>query len=48
MNKYEALVRIGTSMVKTRVFADNAHNAKLLLERQYGGGSVVGFVMQLH
>jgi len=48
MNKYEAVVRVGLRIVKTLVFSHNAHDAKLLLERQYGHGNVVGFLQQLH
>ena len=48
MNKYEAVVRVGLRIVKTLVFSSTAHDAKLLLERQYGHGNVVGFLQQLH
>jgi hypothetical protein len=47
MYTYEATVKIGNNLVKTRVAAANAHNAKLLLQQQYGAASVIGFVVQV-
>lgn len=47
MYTYEATVKIGSNLVKTRVAAANAHNAKLLLQQQYGAANVIGFVMQV-
>lgn len=48
MYQYEAVVRIRGQIVKTRVHASNAFDAKLLLDRQYGAHNVVGFVHQVH
>lgn len=47
MNTFEATIRIrspggATMLVKTRVAAINYFQARLLLERQYGIGSLVG------
>jgi hypothetical protein len=48
MNSYQAVVMVDGRVVKTLIYADTAHNAKRLLERQYGRGSVVGFLQQIH
>ena len=47
MRYFEATVRIGTRLVKTRVQAANAFDAKLLLQAQCGTDNVVGFVLQI-
>jgi len=44
---FEANVRVGGQLVKTRVHAANAFDAKLLLQAQYGAVNVVGFVQQV-
>jgi hypothetical protein len=44
---FEASVRVGTQLVKTRVQAANAFDAKLLLQAQYGAANIVGFVQQV-
>jgi hypothetical protein len=41
MNKYQATVRVRGKPVRTAVFADNALHARLILEYQYGIGSIV-------
>ena len=48
MNNYQAVVMVDGRVVKTLVYADTANNAKRLLERQYGRGSVIGFLQQIH
>lgn len=47
MNTYEAQIRVTTSpgstlLVKTRIQAQDPYRARLLLEEQYGRGSVLG------
>ena len=43
---FEAQVRVanggGTTVVKTRVMAENTFAAKLLLEQQYGKENIIG------
>jgi hypothetical protein len=41
MNKYKATVRVRGKPVRTAVFADSALHARLILEFQYGIGSIV-------
>ena len=41
MNKYQATVRVRGKPVRTAVFADSALHARLILEYQYGIGSIV-------
>ena len=41
MNKYVATVRVKGTLVKTVVFADSTLHARLILEFQFGIGSVV-------
>jgi hypothetical protein len=48
MYQYEAVVRVGTQMLKTRIYAANTFDAKILLQRQYGSHNLVGFVYQVH
>jgi hypothetical protein len=48
MHCFEAHVRVGTQLVKTRIHAANAFDAKLLLQAQYGAGNIVGFLQQIH
>jgi hypothetical protein len=48
MYQYEAVVRVGTQMLKTRIYAANTFDAKNLLQRQYGSHNLVGFVYQVH
>jgi hypothetical protein len=48
MYQYEAVVRVGTQMLKTRIYASNTFDAKNLLQRQYGSHNLVGFVYQVH
>jgi len=47
MRYFEAHVRVGGQLVKTRVQAANAFDAKLLLQAQYGAANIVGFVQQI-
>lgn len=47
MRYFEAHVRVGGQLVKTRVQAANAFDAKLLLQAQYGAVNIVGFVQQV-
>lgn len=47
MRYFEAHVRVGGQLVKTRVQAANAFDAKLLLQAQYGAANIVGFVLQI-
>jgi len=47
MYYFEANVRVGGQLVKTRVQASNAFDAKLLLQAQYGAANIVGFVQQV-
>ena len=47
MRYFEAHVRVGGQLVKTRVQAANAFDAKLLLQAQYGAANIVGFVQQV-
>jgi hypothetical protein len=47
MNTYEAQIRVTTSpgstlLVKARIQAQDPYRARLLLEQQYGRGSVLG------
>jgi hypothetical protein len=44
---FEVHVRVGTQLVKTRVQAANAFDAKLLFQAQYGAANIVGFVQQM-
>ena len=48
MRYFEATVRVGAQLVKTRVQAANAVDAKLLLQAQYGATNIVGFVQQVN
>jgi hypothetical protein len=48
MRYFEAHVRVGAQLVKTRVQAANAFDAKLLLQAQYGTTNIVGFVQQVN
>ena len=48
MYQYEAVVRVGTQMLKTRIYAANTFDAKSLLQRQFGAHNLVGFVYQVH
>jgi hypothetical protein len=48
MYQYEAVVRVGAQMVKTRIYAANTFDAKALLQRQFGTHNLVGFVYQVH
>ena len=48
MYRYEAVVRVGSQMLKTRIYAANTFDAKALLQRQYGTHKLVGFVYQVH
>lgn len=41
MNKYQATVRVRGKPVRTAVFADSALHARLILEFQFGIGSIV-------
>ena len=41
MKKYTAKIRIPNQQFKTAVFADNSLHAKLILEYQFGIGSVI-------
>jgi hypothetical protein len=47
MYYFEVHVRVGTQLVKTRVHAANAFDAKLLFQAQYGAANIVGFVQQV-
>jgi len=47
MRYFETHVRVGGQLVKTRVQAANAFDAKLLLQAQYGVANIVGFVQQV-
>jgi hypothetical protein len=46
MKIFEVQVRVpngaGTSIVKTRVMAENTYQARLLVEHQYGPENVIG------
>ena len=44
---FEVHVHVGGQLVKTRVQAANAFDAKLLLQAQYGATNIVGFVQQV-
>ncbi len=44
---FEVHVRVGTQLVKMRLQAANAFEAKLLLQAQYGAANIVGFVQQV-
>ena len=48
MCQYEAVVRVGAHLVKTRIYAVNTFDARALLQRQYGTHNLVGFVYQVH
>lgn len=48
MHQYQATVRVGSQLVKTRVHAASAFDAKLLLQAQYGAANVVGIVQQVN
>ena len=48
MYTFQANVRIGNSIVFTQVKANNAHNARLLLQQQYGLTNIIGFVQQIN
>jgi hypothetical protein len=39
---YVADIKIGSMLIKTQVFAEDSYKAKVLLEKQYGQGSVMG------
>ena len=41
MNKYQATVRVRGKQVRTAVFTDSALHARIILEYQYGIGSIV-------
>jgi len=41
MNRYQATVRVRGKSVRTAVFADSALHARLILEYQFGIGSVL-------
>jgi hypothetical protein len=42
MTNFIADVKVGNMLIKTQVFAEDSYKAKLLLERQYGVGNVIG------
>ncbi len=42
MKIYIADVKVGNMLIKTQVFAEDSYKAKLLLEKQYGIGNVMG------
>jgi hypothetical protein len=48
---FEAQVRVpnggGTTVVKTRVMAENSYAARLLLEQQYGRNNIVSSPMMV-
>jgi hypothetical protein len=48
MYQYEAIIRVGTQMLKTRIYAANTFDAKSLLQCQFGAHNLVGFVYQVH
>ena len=48
MNTYEAYVRAGGFVVKTRVVADNSQDAYFLLQGQYGKDNVVHLPTQVY
>ncbi len=48
MYQYEAIIRVGTKMLKTRIYAASTFDAKALLQRQFGAHNLVGFVYQVH
>jgi len=41
MKTFEAYVRVGSFVVKTRVVADNSQDAYFLLQGQYGNDNIV-------
>jgi hypothetical protein len=43
MNKYQASVRVKGQLVKTAVFADSPIHARLILQYQFGMGSIVSY-----
>jgi hypothetical protein len=47
MHTFLATIRVGCTVTRTQVVADNSHNARLLLEKQYGLNSVIGFLQQV-
>jgi hypothetical protein len=48
MHTFQANVRINNNIVCTQVKASNAHNARLLLQQQYGQANVIGFLQQVN
>ena len=48
MHTFLATIRVGCTVIRTQVVADNSNNARLLLEKQYGKDSVVGFLQQVN
>lgn len=42
MTRFIADVKVGNLLIKTQVFAEDSYKAKLLLEKQYGMGNVMG------
>lgn len=48
MRHFEATVCVGAQLIKTRVHAANAFDAKLLLQAQYGSTNIVGVVQQVN
>jgi hypothetical protein len=48
MYTFEATIRVASQLIRTRVYANNAYDAKLLLSAQYGSENVIGFVQQVY
>ncbi len=42
MKIFMADVKVGNMLIRTQVFAEDSYKAKLLLEKQYGIGNVMG------
>lgn len=42
MKIFIADVKVGNMLIRTQVFAEDSYKAKLLLEKQYGLGNVMG------
>ena len=40
-NTYSAQIKVGSGLVKVTVQSDNTYHARIMLERQYGSGSVI-------
>ena len=47
MHTFQATVRVGNNVIRTQVVADNAHDARLLLQQQYGQANIIGFLQQI-